>query len=83
MKDFTRLPAYLSLKVAMAVETKSYQSVSIQIFDVLGRKVAQKVATGQGVIQHRFDSQSWSSGLYLVEVRVAGQVFIQKISLVK
>ena len=69
--------------VMVAVETKSFQSVSIQIFDVLGRKVAQKVATGLGVVQHRFDSQTWSSGLYLVEIRVAGQVFIQKISLVK
>ena len=59
--------------------------VSIHVYDLLGRSVATLVDGEMPAGKHevRFDGSYLSTGVYLVRMQVAGQVFTQRITLMK
>ena len=59
--------------------------VSLEVFDMAGRRVAELV-NGQvnaGVHTVSFDGSGLSSGVYMYRLQVAGQVFTRKLTLIK
>lgn len=60
--------------------------VTIEIVNILGQQVYRWESPGAlpaGWQQHRLESHNWASGVYIVRVRTAKEVAIQKVMLVK
>jgi len=59
--------------------------VKLEVFDVLGRKVAELVngRKSPGSYSVRFDAGNLSSGLYIYRLQAGGNVFTQKMTLIK
>jgi len=59
--------------------------VKLEVFDVLGRKVAELVngRKSPGSYSVRFDAGNLSSGLYIYRLQAGGSVFTQKMTLIK
>jgi hypothetical protein len=59
--------------------------VSLMIYDVLGRVVAQhpRVHLPPGEYRQRFDSSTWPSGIYLIHVNAGNTGAVQKVALIR
>ncbi len=59
--------------------------VSLEVFDLLGRKVANLVNERReaGYHQVNFDASRLASGVYIYQLQTNGKVFIQKMTLIK
>lgn len=60
-------------------------TVSLIIYDMLGRKVATLVdgELAAGEQTFRFDASNLANGMYLYELRTAHQVIVKKMTLIK
>lgn len=47
--------------------------ISIQVFDMKGRKVHQENLSSSNTIMHRINSDSWQDGIYLIHIHQAGK----------
>ncbi|MDZ7659947.1 T9SS type A sorting domain-containing protein [Fodinibius sp.] len=61
------------------------KDVQLEIFDVLGRKVATLVDESQteGIYKETFDSRNYASGIYFYRIILDGKVTTKKMTLVK
>lgn len=61
------------------------KEVQLEIFDVLGRKVATLVNSSQteGIYKETFDGRSYASGIYFYRIILDGEVTTKKMTLVK
>lgn len=61
------------------------KEVKLEIFDVLGRKVATLVDESQpkGIYTEQFDGQNYASGIYFYRIILDGEVTTKKMTLVK
>jgi hypothetical protein len=53
----------------------------LKIFDVRGKKVFDKAVTGSGAVI--WNAANHSSGIYVVRVRVGGNTYLKRVSLIK
>lgn len=69
--------------IPFSLESSGY--VNLEIYDLLGRKVASLVnqLMEAGIHEQRFDASNLSSGTYIVRMQSTGTIFTQQISLVK
>jgi hypothetical protein len=61
------------------------KDVRLEIFDILGRKVATLVDETQpkGIYKETFDSQGYASGIYFYRIILDGEVTTKKMTLIK
>ncbi len=69
----------------MRLDLPSAGTVKLEVFDVLGRRVATLLDAmlPAGSHQQSIDASSWASGVYLIRVEAAGKVLSRRMTLSK
>ncbi len=72
-------------QTSVNIELNNSAYVSMDVYNLMGQKISNIVNSklGTGLHQFMWDAQSFSSGTYLIQVSVDGQISTQKIVLVK
>ena len=88
IESFKLHPAYpnpFNPSTNIEFELSKSTNVSLEIFDIMGRKVAELISGYQqaGLSRVKWDAVNISSGIYFVKLRSEGKVLTQKIMLIK
>jgi hypothetical protein len=74
--SFEVYPSPASASANVSIRLQEPGSVSIQVFDILGREVSQSVSAADFSLQHdvNLDTSAWAQGVYLIrmEMRTTG-----------
>lgn len=85
LRFFTSYPNPFNFITALSFDLPVTSAVRLEVFDILGRRMAIVVneVLHAGTHTYLFDASTASSGMYIARMRVADEIFLQKLVLVK